>query len=129
MRWTTKAAFVAAGSLGAAAGGRADDAPDATQASIVFAAGDRVHGHLRGGETHVLQVPLAKGDVYSFSVAVAKADLHLLLHLSFVDPTGREINAPAHVVHAAAPNEPAATNAAFVVHRMFRPPVARRGAA
>lgn len=74
----------------------AGDEADGPRGTKLVPAGDNVHGHLRGGETHVLQVHLAAGDVYSFRV-VARGSL--VMHMSLRDPQGSEINSDAHVVH------------------------------
>jgi hypothetical protein len=104
MRKTTTWALVVGCAAAAGAGAaRAQDAvqPSTTRGSIVLPVGDKVHGFLRGGETHALQVHLAKGDVYSFSVNSQKNGDHLLMHLTLKDPRGNEINGDARVLHRA----------------------------
>jgi len=104
-RTTTFSLVIAGAALAGSGAVRAQDAAQATatttRGSIVLPVGDKVHGFLRGGETHALLVHLARGDVYSFSVDAHKRGDPLLLHLTFVDPTGREINGDARVVHSA----------------------------
>jgi hypothetical protein len=101
MKRTSTLALVAAISALAGSGtSRAQDAQQpTTRGSLVVAAGDKVHGFLRGGETHALRVHLSKGDVYSFSVDSRKRGDELVLHLTFLDPSGDEINSDARVVH------------------------------
>src|SRR6185436_14094336 len=83
MRFTTSSlALVVAGAALFVTGVRAADTIDGPHGSIVFAAGDRVHGYLRAGETHLLDVHLAKGDVYRFSVAADRPRDRLLMQLT-----------------------------------------------
>jgi len=103
MRKTTAIALAGAALAGSAAVHAQDAAPQERGAygSMVLAVGDRVHGFLRGGETHALEVHLAKGDAYSFSVTSNKRGDQLLIHLTLRDPNGNEINSDARVVHYA----------------------------
>jgi len=49
----------------------------------------------------VLEVHLAKGDVYSFSVAAKGPNNLLVMNLTLRDPSGHEMNTDAHVKHLA----------------------------
>ncbi len=104
----TCAALAAGAALTAAGAVHAQDAQSSaatdgstTRGSVLLPVGDKVHGHLRGGETHALQVHLAKGDVYSFSVTSQKRGDALLMHLTMLDPSGNEVNSDARVDHIA----------------------------
>jgi hypothetical protein len=77
---------------------RADEPPTGARGSIVIPVGDKVHGYLRGGETHVFEAHLAKGDVYSFNLAAPKGS-RLLMLVTIRDPSGHVINADAKARH------------------------------
>jgi hypothetical protein len=99
---TTWALVVAASAVTGTGAVRAQDAQQqttTTRGSIVLPVGDKVHGYLRGGETHALQVHLAKGDVYSFDVNSNKRGDALLMHLELIDPSGHEITGDARVAY------------------------------
>jgi len=103
MRGTTTLLLVVTGAALAGSGAvRAADGDlptSTTRGAFVLAAGDKVHGFLRGGETHAMRVHLARGDVYSFSVTAQKRGDPLVMHLTMTDSDGREVNGDARVVH------------------------------
>ncbi len=72
----------------------------AGEGTATLAAGARVVGDLGPGDLQVFKVDLQSGDTYSFAASQTIGS-RVLLHVSFLDPTGREINRAAKVVHRA----------------------------
>lgn len=95
---TKTSVLVVAGLASLVAGARAAD-QSGPVGNVLFPVGDKVHGYLRGGETHAMQVHLAKGDVYSSTYSAKGVNDLLLMHVAVIDPAGRDVSMDARVKH------------------------------